>query len=444
MRNVKKVIAATAAVATLVGLAACGGGSGSATPTDTDTANAKGEIVFWGWGNGIKETIEAFEKANPDITVKYSSTGTGADTATGLQNAIAAGKGAPDVVMLEDATVPQFVVDGSLIDLSAFGADKLESDFAAGPWAKMLQGGKPYALPIDSSPEVFFYNKAVFDKAGVDGENIKTWDDYYEAAKKVRALGGDYYIANNAGDSNGYQPFAAQAWQAGAYPWKVDGENITIDMNDEGMQRYIDFQQKLIDEDLINTKISNWSDDWYRSLGDGTTASLTIGAWMPTNLESSATAAKGNWRVAQLPQWEEGEQASAEDGGSALAITSQSKNQAAAYKFAEFLTHGDGAQVMADHGTFPAKTAILDDEDFQNQENEYFGGQQVNKVLVEAAKRKVSKFQYLPYNPYAQSKYGDDVSVAYQGKKSLKDAMAAYAKTLAEYGEQQGYTVTVK
>ncbi|KAB7788689.1 ABC transporter substrate-binding protein [Bifidobacterium leontopitheci] len=442
MRNIKKAIAAVAAMGTLVGLAACG--SDSNTAVDTDTANAKGQIVFWGWGNGLKETIAAFEKANPNIKVKYSNTGTGSDTATSLQNAIAAGKGAPDVVMLEDATVPQFVVDGSLIELSQFGADKLESDFTAGSWAKMLQEGKPYALPIDSSPEVFFYNKAVFDKAGVDGENIKTWDDYYEAAKKIHALGDNYYIANNDGSSNGFQPFAAQAWQAGAYPWKVDGENITINMHDKGMERYVELQQKLIDEGLINTKIGNWTDDWYRSLGDGTIASLTIGAWMPTNLESSAAAAKGNWRVAQLPQWEEGAEASSEDGGSALAVTKQSKNTAAAYKFAEFLTHGAGAQVMADHGTFPAKASILDDEDFQNQKNEYFGGQQVNKVLVAAAKRKVSTFQYLPYNPYAQTKYGDDVAPAYQGKKTLKEAMATYANTMAEYGKQQGYTVTVK
>ncbi|MBT1165094.1 ABC transporter substrate-binding protein [Bifidobacterium felsineum] len=436
MRNAKKAVAAMAAITTLVGLAACG--NSSTAKVDTDTANAKGEIVFWGWGNGIKETIDAFEKANPNITVKYSSTGTAADTATALQNAIAAGKGAPDVIMLEDATVPQFVVDGSVIDLSQFGADKFADDFAAGPWAKMLQEGKPYALPIDSSPEVFFYNKATFDKAGVDGESIKTWDDYYEAAKKVRALGGDYYITN----SIDYQPFLAQAWQAGAQPFKVDGENITINMNDKGLQQYVAFQQKLIDEDLINPKITNWSDDWYRSLGDGTTATLSIGAWMPTDLETGAAAGKGNWRVAQLPQWTDGEEASSEDGGSSLAITAQSKNTAAAYKFAEFLTHGDGAKVMADHGTFPATKKLLEDPSFQSEKNEYFGRQEVNKVLAEAAERKVSKFQYLPYNSFAQSKYGDDVVPAFQGKTTLKDALAKYAKTLADYGTDQGYTVS--
>lgn len=204
--------------------------------------------------------------------------------------------------MLEDPTVTQFAVTDGLVDLSEFGADKLADDFAAGPWNKLQYNNKPYALPIDSGPEMFFYNKAVFDKAGVDGESIKTWNDYYEAAKKIRATGS--YITNLAGTSNDYQPFTAQIWQAGAQPWKVDGENITINMTkDEGMQRYIQFVQKLIDEDLVDAKTPNWSDDWNRELNDGTLASLTIGAWMPINLMTGAPDQAGNWRVAQLPQW---------------------------------------------------------------------------------------------------------------------------------------------
>lgn len=297
---------------------------------------------------------------------------------------------------------------------------------------------------------MFFYNKAVFDKAGVDGESIKTWDDYYEAAKKIRAIGS--YITNLAGTSNDYQPFTAQIWQAGAQPWKVDGENITINMTkDEGMQRYIQFVQKLIDEDLVDTKTPNWSDDWNRELNDGTLASLTIGAWMPINLMTGAPDQAGNWRVAQLPQWEDGKEVSAEDGGSALAVTSQSKNQAAAYKLVEYMTHGEGAQTMADTGTFPSLKKILKSDSFTDpttgsnkKTNDYFGGQNVNEVLSAAAQRPTEKFQYLPYNPYAQTTYGDEVSKAYSGDITLEEALQNYAKKLAEQGKQQGYNVTVK
>ncbi len=97
----------------------------------------------------------------------------------------------------------------------------------------------------------------------------------------------------------------------------------------------------------------------------------------------------GNWRVAQLPQWNEGDETSAEDGGSALAVVGQSKQQAAAYKFVEYLTHGKGAQTMADTGTFPSLKSILTSKSFTdpNSEankkvNDYFGGQNVNRDSV--------------------------------------------------------------
>lgn len=437
-RTTKTIIAAAAATAMLLPLAACGtgGGSDGDATAKTDPSKASGEITIWGWGNGMTETIAAFEKAYPNITVKYSSTGTGADTAKALNNAIAAGNGAPDVSMMLSTDVSKFAQEGSIADLGAYGANDMGDDFAPGIWGQAQFNGTTYGMPIGGGPMVFFYNEEVFAKAGIDTPPT-TWNEWYEDAKKIRALGGDYYITN----SIDYQPFLAQAWQAGSQPFKVDGENITINMNDEGLQKYVAFQQKLIDEDLINPKITNWSDDWYRSLGDGTTATLSIGAWMPTDLETGAAAGKGNWRVAQLPQWTAGEEASSEDGGSSLAITAQSKNTAAAYKFAEFLTHGDGAKVMAEHGTFPATKKLLEDSAFQSEKNDYFGGQEVNKILAEAAERKVSKFQYLPYNSFAQSKYGDDVVPAFQGKTTLKEALTKYAKTLADYGSDQGYTV---
>lgn len=448
MQRIKKILAATASIAMLTGLSACGGSDTTSSAGDANNA----ELVFWGWdsGNTMKDLIAGFEKANPGITVKFDNTGTASETQTALTNAIAAGKGAPDVVMLEDPTVTQFAVTGDLVNLSEMGASDYANDFASGPWNKLQYAGNTYALPVDSGPEVFFYNKAVFDKAGVDGDSIKTWNDYYEAAKKIRAIGA--YITNNSGSSMEYQPFTAQAWQAGATPWKVNGDNITIDMtNNAGMKKYIEFQQRLIDEDLIDTKIANWSDDWNRSLNDGTLASLTIGAWMPINLMNGAPDQAGNWRVAPLPQWEEGQEISAEDGGSALAVVNQSKQQAAAYKFVEYLTHGDGAQIMADTGTFPSLKKILESSSFTDPEtesnkkvNNFFGGQNVNKILSQAAQRHVTAFQYLPYNPFAQTEFGNQISKAYAKEITLEQAFANYGKALAKHGEQQGYTVTIK
>ena len=97
---------------------------------------------------------------------------------------------------------------------------------------------------------------------------------------------------------------------------------------------------------------------------------------------------------------------------------------------------------MADTGTFPSLKKILSSDSFTDPNteankkvNDYFGGQNVNEILSEAAQRKVSAFQYLPYNPYAQTAYGDEVSKAYS---------VNYSKALTDHGNQQGYTVTSK
>ena len=64
---------------------------------------------------------------------------------------------------------------------------------------------------------------------------------------------------------------------------------VTINLsNDSKVKTFVDFWQKMIADDLIDTKTAGWSDDWNKSLNDGSIASLLTGAWMPYNLLSGA------------------------------------------------------------------------------------------------------------------------------------------------------------
>ena len=174
-----------------------------------------------------------------------------------------------------------------------------------------------------------FYNEEVFTKAGVTAPPA-TWDEFYEAAKKIRALGPNSYITSDNGDAG----FAtSMMWLAGGKPFGIEGQNVTIDLGDEGVVSFAEFWQKMIDEDLINTKIAGWSDDWFKGLSDGSLASLITGAWMPANLIGSAPGAAGKFRVAATPVPEEGKKANAENGGSSIAILESSEKKEAAYEF---------------------------------------------------------------------------------------------------------------
>ncbi|WP_449386595.1 extracellular solute-binding protein [Cellulomonas soli] len=292
-----------------------------------------------------------------------------------------------------------------------------------------------YGLPADSGPMALFYNESVFTKYGVAVPT--TWDEYLAAARAIHAADPNAYITNDTGDA-GFT--TSMIWQAGGKPYTVDGTDVTIDFTDEGSTKFAELWQQLIDEDLV-APISSWSDEWYQGLGDGTIATLTIGAWMPGNLESGVPAASGQWRVAQMPQWEAGASATAENGGSSLAVTQASKQKALAYDFLKFLAAGGGVQIRIDGGGFPATTADLQSEEFLNKEFPYFGGQKVNEVLSQSASDVVEGWQYLPFQVYANSIFNDAVGQAYVSDTTIVDGLADWQKQSIDYGNEQGFTV---
>ena len=49
--------------------------------------------------------------------------------------------------------------------------------------------GKVVGVPFEMGEVAFYYNKKLFEKAGVKAEDIKTWDDFLAAVKKLKAAG---------------------------------------------------------------------------------------------------------------------------------------------------------------------------------------------------------------------------------------------------------------
>jgi multiple sugar transport system substrate-binding protein len=431
---------ATAAVAA-VALAGCGSddsGSGSSggSASDVDAALKKGgSITVWAWEPTLQKVVKDFEAEHPGVKVNLVNAGTGNDQYTALQNAIKAGSGVPDVAQVEYYALPQFALADSLADLSSYGADDLEGTFTPGPWNAVHNGEEVDGLPMDSGPMALFYNKAVFDKYHLDVPT--TWDEYVADAEKLHKANPKAYITNDTGDA-GFT--TSMIWQAGGHPFSVDGTKVGLDLSDEGTQQFATTWQKLIDDDLL-APTSSWSDEWYKGLGDGTIASLTIGAWMPANLESGVPDGAGDWRVAPMPQWDKGGSDTSENGGSSLAVTDASSKKALAYAFLKYATVDEGAQSRADNGAFPATTEQLQDPSFLGAKSDYFGGQQVNKVLAQSAEDVVDGWSYLPYQVYANSIFNDTVGQAYVSGTTLQEGLEAWQSKLTDYGKQQGFTV---
>ena len=469
LKLVRRLIATCCAAIIAVSAAACGSGQ------DTRT-----EITVWSWEPSMQSVIDAFEKENPDVHVVWENT----SGYNKLNNAIQDGYGIPDVVQLEYYALRQYAVSGQLVDITDRTSD-YEDFYTPGTWASVRLNDRVYGLPMDSGPMAFFYNEDVFEQAGIDASQIRTWDEYYEAAKKLKEIG--VYITADSGDASFY---SAMIWLAGGRPFSVsnDGKNVTINLTeDAGTNSFTEFWQKMIDEGLVYTGSDTWADKWKEAVGEGKVASLFAGAWMPSLLMSNLPGTAGLWRVAQMPT-KDGKTTTSENGGSALAVLQRSRKPEASYRFVEYVCHNaDGIKKRVDGGAFPADNNTLSDYDFLGKttvtdsrglEIPYFGGQEYNRVLSKAAESVSTGYQYLPFEVYARSDFESTVGKAYKwssllvkeqerldiiaagGKVSnksdaedkientassdrlkLKNAIALWQKDLKEYGANQGFTI---
>jgi multiple sugar transport system substrate-binding protein len=425
-------------------LAACSGagGGGAETGNAEDIEAALQEettLTVWAWAPAVESIAEAFEEKYPNVTVDVVNAGTGNDQYIKLQNAIKAGSGGPDVAQIEYYALPQFALSESIVDLTDFGFDEFEDKYTASTWGSVNLDGGVYALPQDSGPMAMFYNKTVFDQYGVAVP--ATWDEYVAAAVALNAANPDVHIANDTGDAG----FAtSMIWQAGGQPFTTtDGTDVTIDLQDEGATKFTGVWDQLVSQDLLGSA-PGWSDEWYKKLGDGSIATLVSGAWMPGNFESGVAEAAGDWRVAPMPVYEAGDVASAENGGGGDSIMADSENKLAAAGFLQFMNEGEGTQISIDEGGFPSTIADLEEEEFIGYESEYFGGQKINEVLVQAAKDVVPGWSYLPFQVYSNSIFADTVGQSYAKKTSINEGLTAWQDAITDYGNEQGFTVTGK
>ncbi|MCU1406285.1 MAG: sugar transporter substrate-binding protein [Glaciihabitans sp.] len=438
--SVKRVLAATVITTVAIGLAGCSGGDqntgGDATSIE-DALEKGGSLTYWAWAPSSEAQVAAFEKAYPNVDVTLVNAGSGVEEYTKLQNTIQAGKGAPDVAQLEDTAISQFALSESLVDLSTYGIDELEDEYTVGTWSSVAIDDGVYGLPQDSGPMSLYYNKRVFDQYGIAVPT--TWDEYVEAAKTLHEADPSTYLTSDNGDGL----FASSLiWQAGGRPFEVDGTKVTINLQDEGTLKWTKVWNELVEGELL-APTPAYSDAWYKQLASGQIASLISAAWLPSLLQTAAADGAGDWQAAPMPTYD-GTPASANYGGSSQVVIEQSEQPALAAAFVKWLNNSpESIKLLIDSGSFPSTTADIDSPALLDLAPDYFAGQEINKVAQESGESVSEGWEYLPFQVYAQTIFPDTVGQSYANNTDLNEGLKDWQDALVEYGNEQGFDVTV-
>ncbi|MGJ0390468.1 ABC transporter substrate-binding protein [Microbacterium sp. CGR1] len=340
-RTSRRALGALAAsAAAVLALSACSSQAGGEGSSGGDVT-----LSYAIWDENQKPAMEdiaaAFEKENPNVTIDIQVTPY-KEYFTKLQTA-ATGGSAADVFWMNGPNFPLYASNGQLAPLDDAGIDA--ADYPQGLIDLYTFDGKLYGAPKDFDTVALWYNKALFDAAGVDYPTAGwTWDDFTAAAAALTdpAKGQFGVAASQYGQENFYNSIA----QAG-------GEVISADGTESGYGSPEALAGIELWTDLIEAGSSPTAqqmtdtnpEDFFLS---GRVAMFQNGSWAAIAYGDNADIAD-TVNVAPLPEGPEGNQSVIHGVGNVA--NAKSAHLAEAQAFAAFASGEEAAQIQAESGT---------------------------------------------------------------------------------------------
>ena len=315
----KRLIALTLTGLMAVSLAACGGGSASSTaPAATaggseSTAGGSAAASSSGytvselkvniWDNNQKAGLQQIaDEWTAESGVKVSIEVVDWDNYWTLLEAGASGGQMPDVFWMHSNTAQMYMENDLLLNLDSY----IEADDTI-DLSKYYEGvvklynradnGSQYALPKDHDTIALLYNKALFDKYGVEYPNDDwTWEDLRDAAAKITEAGkADQVYGFAMNTSNNQDGWYNIVYDYGAQIITDDHKGTTIG-SDEGKAAMEMLRQILEVAAPQATVAETGTENLFKS---GKTAMISQGSWMINSFYTAENAADYAW--AMLP-----------------------------------------------------------------------------------------------------------------------------------------------
>lgn len=311
-----------------------------------------------------QKLIGAFEAKNSGMKVELINIPSGGDFNTRLAADLAAGAPA-DIVLINYRRVAAYAAKNAFEPLGPYLTKSTlisPSDFYPQAMQAFDFGG-PLCIPQNISSPAFYYNKEMFDAAGVAyPADDWSWDDMLEAAQALTLdTNGDGAI-----DQYGFgvEPelirLAPFVLQTGAS--LVDDYNAPTQFaldTPEGLkafQWFVDLQVKWHVVPTAEEEASEASES--RFLNGRTAMYMNSRRGVPTYRET----AKFDWDVAPLPSDQYRASILHSDG---YCVTSASKNKGVAWAFIEFANSVEGQTIMAGTGrTVPSNATVAESPAF--------------------------------------------------------------------------------
>lgn len=291
---------------------------------------------------------QAYEAANPNIDLQWIDLAS-QDYNIKTTTMLTGGDTTDLFVVKELSDMQNWSREGFIVDLN----DRIAaSNYDMSKYAGMdlcytsIADGNYYALPFRADYWVMFYNKTLFDNAGMAlPTNDMTWDQYAQIAKDISGDGiyGTHY----------------HTWLSAVVNWAVaDGINTLADGEYSDLKYFYELYQGLEDAEACMTydelKAANLH--YSGAFAQGNIAMMPMGYWYASTLIGFMNdgTADFEWGITSVPHLDGVAAGSSFGSPTGIAINSKSANQDAAWDLIAWMCSEEGAKAISQTGTRPA------------------------------------------------------------------------------------------
>jgi multiple sugar transport system substrate-binding protein len=338
-------------------------GSVLAAAAPAAAQSASGSIEYSIWGDPAELTsqialVNAFMAGHPEIHVDVTVSDWDAYWDR-LQTGLAGGD-APDVFAMDGPLFPDYQSRGVLLDLKPYidrDGFQVSALADAGVAHFTTPDGGQYGLPRDLNVVALYYNKTMFDAAGIAYPDATwTWETLVDVGKQLTLdLDGDgqidqYGFYTETTDMENY--WSELVWQNGGEILSED-RTKTLLASDAAVGAFQFFQDliwtdRIMPEPLFSVETGD-------AFEQGQAAMESNGSWLvPTHI-----AAGLDFGIAPLPAGPAGQATSINPTGAVVAAAT--KNPDAAWEFVKYLVGPEAqAQLMQLKAAVPVDKSVLD------------------------------------------------------------------------------------
>jgi multiple sugar transport system substrate-binding protein len=363
------VLAAAAALA----LTACSE-SGTPTPTTsqvpaaTTSCASNGDLTMWERSGGNKGMVdmlvEAWNTKNPNCKINLTYI-PHTEMVGKIAQGIASGE-VPDLMGMDLIYAPQFEKAQQLVDITDRIKDWPELATASkGHMTVATYESRLYGVPLYADVSALFYNKDLFERAGLDPNKPPTsLPELREYADKISALGGDikgYYLPGNCAGCNIFT-VGPLMWASGA---KIEAAQAGDEpLTGDGVKQVLQFTRDMVKAGNVHEgdRTEN-GETFHLQFGSGKVGMMGTGNFNITLAREQNP--KMNFGIGLLPGMSPGSSASF-IGGDLVVIPKGSKRVDDSVNFMKFLLSEDvQVEVYAKALNLTTRSDMTDNKYFQ-------------------------------------------------------------------------------